>query len=126
MSWFRFAGASRKGTNGSGFLTRFLSRPRANSRKSGPSKRNGMKRSFDLRRGRALTIDPLESRCLLSVTPSNLSAIIVNQTFGSAQSTNTAHSVAVDNSGDFVVTWTRTDSYTNPAGTTFPVDNIYA
>jgi hypothetical protein len=126
MSWFRFARASRKGTNGDGFLTRFFSRPRASSRKTGPSRRNAKRRNFDLRRGRALAIDPLESRCLLSVTPSNLSAIIVNQTFGSAQSTTTAHSVAMDNAGDFLVTWTRTDSYTNPAGTTFPVNNVYA
>jgi hypothetical protein len=121
MSWFRFAGAPRKATIRDGFLTRFFSRTWASSRKRESNRRN----SFS-RRSRALAIDPLESRCLLSVAPAELSAVIVNQTFGSAQSTNTAHSVAVDNSGDFVVTWTRSDLYTNAAGTTFPVTNVFA
>jgi len=126
MSWFRFAGASRKGTSGEGFLTRFFSRPTANSRRAGSRGRASQKRNFDLQRGRRLAIDPLEARCLLSVAPSTLSAVIVNQTYGAAQSTNTAHSVAVDNSGDFVVTWTRSGTYTGSSGSTFPVSNVYA
>ncbi len=126
MSWFRFAGALRKGTSGEGFLTRFFSRPMANSRRAGSRGRASKKRNFDLQRGRRLAIDPLESRCLLSVTPSTLSAIIVNQTFGAAQATNTAHSVAVDNSGDFVVSWTRSGTYTGSSGTAFPTTNVYA
>ena len=126
MSWFRFAGASRKGTSREGFLTRFFSRPTANSRRAGSRGRASQKRNFDLQRGRRLAIDPLESRCLLSVTPSTLSAIVVNQTFGAAQATNTAHSVAVDNSGDFVVTWTRSGTYTGSSGTAFPDTNVFA
>ncbi len=126
MSWFRFAGALRKGTNRDGFLTRFFSGARSNSRRAGSRGRASKKRSFDLQRGRMLAIDPLESRCLLSVTPATLSAIVVNQTYGAAQSTNTAHSVAVDNSGDFVVAWTRSGTYTGSSGTAFPVTNVYA
>ena len=107
--------------SGDGFLTRFFSRSRGSARKRG-----ARKRGFHSSGTRVLAIDPLESRCLLSVTPSDLSAIIVNQTFGGAQSTSTAHSVATDNSGDFVVTWTRTDSFTNGVGTTFPVTDVLA
>jgi hypothetical protein len=112
----RFGFTPRKGTGDGGFLSRLFSRSRS---------RNA-RRHRDERRGRTLAIDPLESRCLLSVTPADLSAIIVNQTYGSAQSTNTAHSVAVDNAGDFVVTWTSTGSYTDSAGTTYPVTNVEA
>jgi len=82
-----------------------------------------------------LRIDPLEARCLLSITPATLSALIVNETFGGAQTTTTTHSVASDNSGDFVVTWTRSDSVLdafgnpiiNPAtGGPYQVTNVYA
>ena len=127
MSWFRFAGASRKGTGGDKFLTRIFSRLRAASKKrGGPKRRSSNGRGGDMRRGRVLAIDPLESRCLLSVAPATLSAVIVNQTYGAAQSSNTAHSVAVDNAGDFVVTWTSTGSFTDAAGTAFPVTNVEA
>ena len=34
--------------------------------------------------------------------------------------------MAVDNAGDFVVTWTNTGSFTDAAGTTFPVTNVEA
>jgi hypothetical protein len=115
MSWFRFAGTSRGGNNREGFWGRIFSRPRARSRKRG----------FNQRNGRLLRIDALESRCLLSVTPADLTAVIVNQTFGSDQTTSTAHSVASDDNGDFVVTWTRTAPVM--VGTaTYEVENVYA
>ena len=106
MSWFGFTSPSGGRCNRQGVFDRIFSRPRTKSRK----------RDSDLRNGRSLRIDPLEERCLLSVTPATLSAIIVNQTYGSAQDTNAAHSVASDNSGDFVVTWTRSDPVLNAAG----------
>ena len=34
--------------------------------------------------------------------------------------------MAVDNAGDFLVTWTNTGSYTDAAGATYPVTNIEA
>ncbi|MGO9109891.1 MAG: Calx-beta domain-containing protein [Thermoguttaceae bacterium] len=64
----------------------------------------------------------MESRCLLSVTPADLTAVLVNQTFGSEQVTTTAQSVASDDSGDFVVTWTRATDVLNSNGT--PVINL--
>ena len=114
MSWFRFTGPSRGGDKSLAVWDRIFSSPR--SRKRGSERRNG----------RLLRIDELEKRCLLSVTPGDLSAVIVNQTFGAGQSTTTAHSVASDNNGDFVVTWTRTDSLTSSNGTIYPVNNVYA
>ena len=62
-----------------------------------------------------LAIDPLEARCLLTVTPS-LTPILVNQTFGSSQVTTAAHSISADNNGDFVVAWSRLDNVVNSAG----------
>ncbi len=106
MSWFRFAGTSRGGRDNLDLWSQIFSRPRARSRKPG----------FDRQNCRRLRIDELESRCLLSITPADLSAVIVNQTFGATQTTTAAHSVASDNSGDFVVTWTREDSVLNIAG----------
>ena len=86
--------------------------------------------------GRAyLQIDPLESRYLLSVTPANLTALIVNQTYGLDQTTTTANSVAGDDSGDFVVAWSRLDNVLNAAGNPiinpatsgpYQVSNVYA
>ncbi|MGA2253720.1 MAG: hypothetical protein ABSG53_03585, partial [Thermoguttaceae bacterium] len=77
----------------------------------------------------------MESRCLLSVTPADLTAVLVNQTFGADQVTTTAQSVASDDSGDFVVAWTRTanvlnssgNPVINPAtGVPYQVNNVYA
>ncbi len=131
MSWFRFAGPAWGGNNHQGLWDRIFSRVPTRSRKRARSR----KRGFDQGYSRSLRIDPLEAHCLLSVTPATLSAIIVNQTFGSAQDTNTAHSVASDNSGDFVVTWTRSDPVLNAegqplinpiTGEPYQVENVYA
>ncbi len=84
------------------------------------------KRGFDQRDCRLLRIDALEARCLLSVTPADLSALIVSQTFGATQTTSTAHSVASDNAGDFVVAWTRDSTVTGSNGTAYQVNNVYA
>ena len=53
---------------------------------------------------------------MLSVAPADVTALIANQTYGSSQQTNTAHSIASDNAGDFVVTWTRQDSIVDANG----------
>ena len=111
MSWFRFARDLRKGKNGNGFLKGMFSRWRGRPRRS----RIGRGGRLWLR---PLGIDPLEDRVLLSVSPADLTAIIVNQTFGAAQTTVTGHSVASDSNGDFVVTWTRTDNVLNSNGNT--------
>lgn len=58
---------------------------------------------------RCLTIDPLEERQLLSLSPADIDDILVNQTVSDAQNTLGAQSVAVDHDGDFVVTWSRTE-----------------
>ena len=100
MSWFRVAGSSRGGNKRQGIWEQIFSRPRARSRKRGFSQQNC----------RSLRIDPLEARCLLSVVPATLSAIVVNQTFGQGSDTTIAHSVASDNSGDFVVAWANASS----------------
>ena len=122
MSWFRFAGPSEGGSNRPSIWERVFSRKSSRSRKGARPHRRG----FDQRDCRLLRVDELEARCLLSVTPADLTAIVVNQTYGAAQTTLTAHSVASDNNNDFVVTWTRTDSYTVANGTTYPVNNVYA
>ncbi len=70
---------------------------------------------------RRLLVDPLEERQLLSVTASNYTDILVNETVSEDQITVTgynqygentwdvAESMAMDDDGDFVVTWTRYD-----------------
>ena len=77
----------------------------------------------------------LEVRNLLSVTPADLSAVIVNETYGGTNTTTTAHSVASDNASDFVVTWAREDPLLNSSGNPimnpvtgepYQVSNVYA
>ena len=58
---------------------------------------------------------------MLSVAPANVTALLANQTYGSYQQTNTAHSIAADNAGDFAVTWTRQDPILNANGN--PITN---
>jgi hypothetical protein len=77
-----------------------------------------------------LRFDSLEERALLSISPLDLDSVLVNQTFGAEQVTNTAHSVATDSNGDFAVAWTRftpvLDSNGNPAIPSQTVGNVYA
>ena len=76
---------------------------------------------------RRLLVDPLERRQLLSVTPAHYQDVLVNQvvnenlqgTFANAfdfQQYSTSESVAADNDGDFVVTWTRYDPVLDAGG----------
>ena len=58
---------------------------------------------------------------MLSVAPADVTALVANQTYGSVQQTNTAHSIASDNAGDFVVTWTRQDDVLDSNGN--PITN---
>ena len=104
MSWLGFTGMSRRGDGN--FWGRIFSQRRPAAAR---------KRGFDKRNCRTLRIDELEKRCLLSVTPATLSAVIVNETFA-GQTTDTAHSIATDNSGDFVVAWTRDTPILDAAG----------
>ena len=67
---------------------------------------------------RRLLIDPLEERQLLSLSPADWDDTLVNQTVNeSFQSTIQSESVAADNDGDFVVTWTRYDPVLKTDGT---------
>ncbi|NLS96608.1 MAG: hypothetical protein GXX96_31110 [Planctomycetaceae bacterium] len=57
-------------------------------------------------------------------TAVDLDAILVNQVYSDYQYTSPGRSLAVDNDGDFVVTWTRYDAVDNNGN---PIDaNIYA
>ncbi len=68
------------------------------------------RRRHSERKNRRLRIDPLEERTLLSVSPADVVANLVNSVSSTgAASTVGAQSVAVDENGDFVVAWTRTD-----------------
>ncbi len=59
---------------------------------------------------RRLTVDPLEDRVLLSVSPADWDDVLVNQNLVNApQVTVDGQSIAVDDDGDFVVAWTRYD-----------------
>ena len=101
------------------------------------------------RKPRRLVIDPLEERQLLSVSPANLSDVLINQLGpdysqyigsvlrldnqtapGDSGFTTNGQAVAVDNNGDFVVTWTRFESRPDPSnptpGATVSDANIYA
>ena len=74
------------------------------------------RRGLGARKPRRLAVDPLEERTLLSVSPLDLDALLVNQTFGAVQSAVAGKSVAVDGNGDFAVTWTRYDTARDAAG----------
>ena len=70
---------------------------------------------------RRLTLDPLEERQMLSVSVVDGTDQIVNDLLGPNQTTAelssysyNSKSVAVDNDGDFVVTWTRQDPVIDP------------
>jgi large repetitive protein len=57
------------------------------------------------------------------VTAADWDAVLVNQVYSDSQFTSAGHSLAVDNDGDFVVTWTRYDDVVDDV----PTDgNIYA
>ncbi|NQT40506.1 MAG: hypothetical protein HQ581_23640 [Planctomycetes bacterium] len=85
---------------------------------------------------RRLLMDPLEERTLLSVAPADWDDVLVNPTPDTVeQSTLSGQSLAADNDGDFVVTWTRydrvLDSIGNPVidpstGNPMSDANIYA
>jgi len=91
-------------------------------------------------RGRRLMIDPLEERQLLTVATGHLDDQLVNQTnyadeVYDSQTTIAGQSAAVDNDGDFVAVWTRTetiyDSLGNPVvdpatGAIMTDSNVYA
>ena len=65
---------------------------------------------------RRLVLDPLEDRMLLSVSPLNSDAILINQTFGKAISTTVGKAVATADNGDFVATWSQRDNLLDAAG----------
>jgi subtilisin-like proprotein convertase family protein len=79
-------------------------------------------------RQRRLSLDPLEERQLLSVSPADYTDVLINETVSEDQitltSTNqygstgwdTAESMAMDDDGDFVVTWTRYDPVYDESG----------
>ncbi len=70
----------------------------------------GSRKSAGQLKSRRLLIDPLEERQLLSLTPADWDDTMVNQTVTEdLQFTIASESVAADDDGDFVVTWTRYD-----------------
>jgi NADH:ubiquinone oxidoreductase subunit C len=104
------------------------------SSKEGSTNRSGLtgrsakesRRRRELASPRRLRIDPLESRELLSVSPADTSDVLASQTLdlynaafpeanlraqypAASQFTDAAKALAADNSGDFVITWTRND-----------------
>lgn len=101
-----------------------------------PKKRGGKSRRA---RPRRLQFDPLEARQLLTVSPADLSDMLVSQQLdlynaafpepnlradypAQSQFTEAARALAGDNDGDFVVTWTRNDPVIDP-NTGLPVTN---
>lgn len=68
------------------------------------------------RKHRRLSLDALEERTLLSVTPVDVLDKLVNQSLlpSSTNGTIAGQSIAVDNDGDFVVVWTRYDAIMDP------------
>ncbi|GAB6165288.1 hypothetical protein JCM19992_12880 [Thermostilla marina] len=80
------------------------------------------------RKHRRLTIDALEERTMLSVSPMQLDDTLVNQSLISFSTTGPkgssladfdggtieAQSIAVDNDGDFVIAWSRLDPVLDP------------
>ena len=87
---------------------------------------------------RHLALDPLEERQLLSVTPADFMDTLVNQTVSEDEilfathgrygsNWDTPQSMAMDDDGDFVVTWTRYDNFVDPTtGQTVRNANVYA
>ncbi|MBN1588420.1 MAG: hypothetical protein JW888_02795, partial [Pirellulales bacterium] len=89
---------------------------------------NVTERSF-----RRLVVDPLEARQLLSVSPMGPNDQLVNQSYVGDladayevwdQDTLSGQSVAVDDDGDFVVTWTRYDLVIDPDTGDYVIDPI--
>ncbi|HYW79162.1 MAG TPA: hypothetical protein VE890_06265, partial [Thermoguttaceae bacterium] len=58
--------------------------------------------------------------------PLDMDAVLVNLQLTSDQMTTAGHSLAVDNDGDFVVTWTGYDEFIDENGETVVDANIYA
>ena len=67
-------------------------------------------------KNRRLVIDQLEERALLSVAAADIQDKMVNQIISDSLSTTSAHSLAMDDNGDFVVVWTQVDSVLDANG----------
>ena len=85
----------------------------------------GPRRQPKGRKPRRLTIDALEQRMLLSLTPiapvgtlaaAGIGDTLVNQVTSYNQAMLAGKSVAMDDNGDFVVTWARTDAVLDANG----------
>ena len=84
--------------------------------------RRGNQRKRQALRHRGLRFEQFEERTLLSVAPTTIDDVLVNQTGALSPNALSGRAVAGDNNGDFVVTWSQTD--TNGAGG--QDTNIYA
>ncbi|MDZ7616183.1 MAG: hypothetical protein U1E05_04215, partial [Patescibacteria group bacterium] len=98
-------------------LTAVLNGGTVRRRKSSPASRN-----------RRLTLDPLEERQLLSVSPGHVDdQLVAAMSDVSSQYTLAAQSIGVDHDGNFVITWTRNDPIYNSDGDLIATEsNIYA
>jgi len=75
------------------------------------SSKKGSKKSITEKMNRKLAVDSLEARVLMTVTPNNTAEILVNTEYSTNQTTYTnGNAVAMDDDGDYVVTWTRGDN----------------
>ena len=86
---------------------------RRRSRAGGRSSSTQSVRDLAFRR---LRIDPLEDRRMLSLTVTNPTDMLVNNTTSLSSTATTVadgESTATDPSGDFVVTWSQTDTLSN-------------
>ncbi|MBN2217026.1 MAG: trypsin-like serine protease [Pirellulales bacterium] len=119
MSLFRLPKLRRIASHVGHFRDRFAGRS---------STRGATERSY-----RRLALDPLEQRQLLSLSPMGPVDHLVNESFvGDVGSdyevydldTLSGQSVAVDDDGDFVVTWTRYDYVLDPTTGNYIIDPI--
>ena len=68
------------------------------------------RKTSPVNRNRRLTVDPLEERQLLSVSPGHVDdQLVAAMSDVSSQYTLAGQSIGVDHDGNFVITWTRND-----------------
>ena len=85
-----------------GLARRRLVAERVGSRRRSQDKRQSV-------RHRGLRIEQFEERMLLSVAPTTVNDVLINQIGALYPQAPTSRAVATDNNGDFVVTWQQYD-----------------
>ena len=85
-----------------GLARRRLAAERVGSRRRSQDKRQSV-------RHRGLRIEQFEERMLLSVAPTTVNDVLINQIGALAPQAPASRAVATDNNGDFVVAWQQYD-----------------